>query len=97
MDSCEKISNSITAAKELIENETRSLAALHKAKQLEKELHKSGKLFRIPTMNGIIETTCPEKYIEYNNQFINPEKPDVPLNKNDAFQKVQKRRVQEKR
>ena len=34
MDSCEKISNSITAAKELIENETRSLAALHKAKQL---------------------------------------------------------------
>ena len=84
MDSCEKISNSITAAKELIENEARSLAALHKAKQhfryinnadplkakqLEKELHKSGKLFRIPTMNGIIETTCPEKYIEYNNQF----------------------------
>ena len=29
--------------------------------------------------------------------FINPEKPDVPLNKNDAFQKVQKRHVQEKR
>ena len=29
--------------------------------------------------------------------FINPEKPDVPINKNDAFQKVQKRRVQEKR
>ncbi|MSE89511.1 hypothetical protein GKG12_19515, partial [Escherichia coli] len=30
-------------------------------------------------------------------RLINPEKPDVPLNKNDAFQKVQKRRVQEKR
>ena len=29
--------------------------------------------------------------------FINPEKPYVPLNKNDAFQKVQKRRVQKKR
>lgn len=29
--------------------------------------------------------------------IINPEKPDVPINKNDAFQKVQKRRVQEKR
>ena len=28
---------------------------------------------------------------------VNPEKPDVPINKNDAFQKVQKRRVQEKR
>lgn len=36
--------------------------------------------------------------IEMNaSQIINPEKPDVPLNKNDAFQKVQKRRVQEKR
>lgn len=35
-----------------------------------------------------------------NNMFcfqLNPEKPDVPLNKNDAFQKVQKRHVQEKR
>lgn len=31
------------------------------------------------------------------NVSVNPEKPDVPLNKNDAFQKVQKRRVQEKR
>ena len=30
-------------------------------------------------------------------EYVNPEKPDVPLNKNDAFQKVQKRRVQEKR
>ena len=28
---------------------------------------------------------------------VNPEKPDVPHNKNDAFQKVQKRRVQKKR
>ena len=41
--------------------------------------------------------------IEENSQYtfffksVNPEKPDVPLNKNDAFQKVQKRRVQEKR
>mgnify|MGYP000102157095 FL=1 len=40
-----------------------------KQNSLKKELHKSGKLFRIPTMNGIIETTCPKKYIEYNNQF----------------------------
>ena len=31
------------------------------------------------------------------NDHVNPEKPDVPLNKNDAFQKVQKRHVQEKR
>lgn len=33
----------------------------------------------------------------YNKEGVNPEKPDVPINKNDAFQKVQKRRVQEKR
>lgn len=33
----------------------------------------------------------------YGGERLNPEKPDVPLNKNDAFQKVQKRRVQEKR
>ena len=37
-------------------------------------------------------------YVVFNNKgILNPEKPDVPLNKNDAFQKVQKRRVQEKR
>lgn len=30
-------------------------------------------------------------------EHLNPEKPYVPLNKNDAFQKVQKRRVQKKR
>ena len=36
MDSCEKISNSITAAKELIENETRSLAAFIKQNSLKK-------------------------------------------------------------
>ena len=34
---------------------------------------------------------------EFDSGFVNPEKPDVPINKNDAFQKVQKRRVQEKR
>ena len=32
-----------------------------------------------------------------NEAIVNPEKPYVPLNKNDAFQKVQKRRVQKKR
>ena len=36
-------------------------------------------------------------YSDLRTSPINPEKPDVPLNKNDAFQKVQKRRVQEKR
>lgn len=35
--------------------------------------------------------------VKPNRGHVNPEKPDVPLNKNDAFQKVQKRRVQEKR
>ena len=36
-------------------------------------------------------------FTEFQTEYVNPEKPDVPLNKNDAFQKVQKRRVQEKR
>ena len=36
-------------------------------------------------------------YLDYYPGYLNPEKPDVPLNKNDAFQKVQKRHVQEKR
>lgn len=40
-----------------------------------------------------------EKQVEVTaeQKVLNPEKPDVPLNKNDAFQKVQKRHVQEKR
>lgn len=43
-----------------------------------------------------IATKKPEEYTSILLQ-VNPEKPDVPLNKNDAFQKVQKRHVQEKR
>ena len=55
--------------------------------------------------SGMLMPSC--SHFTYNNLIINslhdyskninPEKPDVPLNKNDAFQKVQKRRVQEKR
>lgn len=45
--------------------------------------------FQAPA-SEIVKVTLPHTW-------INPEKPDVPLNKNDAFQKVQKRRVQEKR
>lgn len=36
-------------------------------------------------------------WVNIGDSYVNPEKPDVPLNKNDAFQKVQKRHVQEKR
>ena len=58
-----------------------------------------------PFTSGIIgdptETGTAELYVLceglFNQNNINPEKPDVPLNKNDAFQKVQKRRVQKKR
>lgn len=48
-------------------------------------------------MSKIIE--CENITHYYGNRliYVNPEKPDVPLNKNDAFQKVQKRHVQEKR
>ena len=58
----------------------------------------------IPTKALIHESEYAEKryYDDYKNQsklyaLVNPEKPDVPLNKNDTFQKLQKRRVQEKR
>ena len=47
-------------------------------------------------MKDILSEIIAHKQTEIELQ-INPEKPDVPLNKNDAFQKVQKRRVQEKR
>lgn len=56
----------------------------------------------INTLNDVINNTSVsvKKHVdtlqEYK-EYLNPEKPDVPLNKNDAFQKVQKRRVQEKR
>ena len=46
-------------------------------------------LFLIPKNLSSFTTTL--------QRYINPEKPYVPLNKNDAFQKVQKRRVQKKR
>ena len=46
------------------------------------------------TENKVIEIFC---IMDEFCRNLNPEKPDVPLNKNDAFQKVQKRRVQEKR
>ena len=46
-------------------------------------------------MMGLTPNIC--LYDPYAPGLVNPEKPDVPLNKNDAFQKVQKRRVQEKR
>ncbi|MCB7007641.1 hypothetical protein LI141_03460 [Bacteroides thetaiotaomicron] len=35
--------------------------------------------------------------IAFSASYLNPEKRNVPLYKNDAFQKVQKRRVPEKR
>ena len=44
-----------------------------------------------------IENVCMSVVFTSFHHLLNPEKPDVPLNKNDAFQKVQKRRVQEKR
>ena len=50
------------------------------------------------TSGGKSVSSFNKKFEEYLDiKPLNPEKPDVPLNKNDAFQKVQKRRVQEKR
>ena len=53
---------------------------------------KSGEYSATTDAKGVYSLTVNKTGI-----YINPEKPDVPLNKNDAFQKVQKRRVQEKR
>lgn len=50
---------------------------------------------RMNILNDILEKEGDNRGSVY--LYLNPEKPDVPLNKNDAFQKVQKRRVQEKR
>lgn len=68
---------------------------IEKAKQISTE-YKFGDFFRnfLAVILGIIITFAGSDWIT---EHINPEKPDVPLNKNDAFQKVQKRRVQEKR
>lgn len=70
--------------------------------------YSQSKLFTMKTSQKTVKQVFQE--IEKNSEYIifymdqiidtnriNPEKPDVPLNKNDAFQKVQKRRVQEKR
>ena len=60
------------------------------------ELVQRGHTVYIQHTAGINSGFSDEEY-EKVGARINPEKPDVPLNKNDAFQKVQKRRVQEKR
>ena len=62
-------------------------------------LHTTSPYFRVPQLytkpwNGKPQQLWNQPKGGYN---VNPEKPDVPLNKNDAFQKVQKRHVQEKR
>lgn len=51
----------------------------------------------LPALKSPIMSPKLSLYTHHVFRRINPEKPDVPLNKNDAFQKVQKRRVQEKR
>lgn len=57
----------------------------------------TGTLMCEPVMAYAVDSTPDSMGWFRKKKKINPEKPDVPLNKNDAFQKVQKRRVQEKR
>ena len=51
----------------------------------------------LPEIHGTIRGKYEFQTETGESRFVNPEKPYVPLNKNDAFQKVQKRRVQKKR
>ena len=60
-----------------------------------KELEDKG--YRVETIQQQREIRRNIYYLPNPTKNLNPEKPDVPLNKNDAFQKVQKRHVQEKR
>ena len=62
-------------------------------------MKKIGRFICFTTLFLLIAGCKQQKTIRYElvDGNLNPEKPDVPLNKNDAFQKVQKRRVQEKR
>ena len=61
------------------------------------EIGKKGKVFRYDQIHDCFSLVYKLPMESFSEQPVNPEKPDVPLNKNDAFQKVQKRRVQEKR
>lgn len=67
--------------------ETKNATLFFSAPAADKSVYGAG--VQVDPRNGDV-------YIIYT-EDVNPEKPDVPLNKNDAFQKVQKRRVQEKR
>ena len=72
------------------------------AQTLPFRLSKGAGTFRLGVVCGnescwLDQCSVKKKGQAYTIKDINPEKPDVPLNKNDAFQKVQKRRVQEKR
>ena len=73
----------------------RAMGSTKFEKQLVKQMKRTGTV----AMCRLDNNTVLEKGLYYyqGNDFVNPEKPDVPINKNDAFQKVQKRRVQEKR
>lgn len=49
---------------ELLEQKIKAERALLKAKKIERE--KSHLLKKVYTLNGVVYTTCPEKFIEYN-------------------------------
>lgn len=97
------MAKSISADKR--ENEKKRLARRAEKQKKKEEKKLSNKASSFEDMiayvdeNGMITSTPPAENTpkEEIKLEVNPEKPDVPLNKNDAFQKVQKRRVQEKR
>lgn len=76
-----------------------SFISFYDTDEPEQETCRNGNNTDLPEITLFITAYNEEQVVDgkMKNCQVNPEKPDVPLNKNDAFQKVQKRHVQEKR
>ena len=86
-------------AADLLKISTRTLQRMRKDKTIPYMMVRSKCRYRLTDLEECVRRKivhCNPKTLE-EFKHINPEKRNVPLYKNDAFQKVQKRRVPEKR
>lgn len=63
------ISNSMRDTNEKILVSKQAEQALVLAKEAERTAMERKRLVRVPTLNGIVFTTNPERYVEYNKRF----------------------------